>query len=325
MASLGAIIDSKRTMNPEIQPVVVTGHQHTGGMTDPAIERVFVLGDIHGNLPFLQRAAHVAADAGCRVILQLGDLGALWPGSRTWLAAADRILRLTGLEYLVYVEGNHDGFTSDDVTFPDRHGRAVTGGLARAKHAAARDDAGFCVLSNRIRWAPRGHRWTWNDVRFGALGGAFSVDWRRRTPGWTWWPDHERPTETDLDRLGTDALDVLVTHDSPTGIDLDVISDLRLPAADQARADEPRQIIRAAVEATGPTLMLHGHWHWRYGTDLHWTDTTGADRITRVEGLGADVDDDVAWASGVLDLRAGAPSFPAGDPLPPPERTGFER
>lgn len=76
-------------------------------------ERVFVLGDIHGNVGFLRRAAASAAKEACKTILQLGDFGALWPGSRGFLRRVDETLHNAGVKRLVFIDGNHEGFTSD--------------------------------------------------------------------------------------------------------------------------------------------------------------------------------------------------------------------
>lgn len=75
------------------------------------------------------------------------------------------------------------------------------------------DEDGFVTLRPHVRWVPRGQRWTWTGVRFGALGGAFSLDWRTRTIGTTWWPTREELGDTDVERLGDAPLDVLLTHD----------------------------------------------------------------------------------------------------------------
>lgn len=278
-------------------------------------QQVFVLGDIHGNVGFLWYAAREAAALGCSTILQLGDFGALWPGSNSFLPTVDDLLSEAGVERLVFIDGNHEGFTSE-VPFPDRRGSAVKGGLVAAAELADRDADGFCKLSERVAWISRGHRWQWNGVRFGAIGGAFSVDWRHRTPGFTWWPDLEVPSPAEVDRLGSEPLDVLVLHDAPAGVPLERVSTFTLSESDQRRAQQPREFLRAAVELTRPQIVLHGHWHWRHGTRLAWSDETDERRATRVEGLGADLDGDVDWASGVLDLRGGGPTFPTGPPIP---------
>jgi len=277
--------------------------------------RILLAGDIHGDLPFLARVADRAVDEGCSTILQLGDLGALWPGSDAFLPAIDELLVESGIDRLVFVDGNHEGFVTR-VLFRGVDGGTAAGGLAAARRRSEETVEGFRSLSERVQWIPRGTRWEWNGVRLGAIGGAFSVDWRRRTPGENWWPDHENVADADVERLGAGPLDVLVTHDVPLGVPMDAISTFPLSPSDESNCALTRERLREAVEATQPSLVLHGHWHWKYGADLDWPDSDGRARRTRVEGFGANLDRDVDWATAVLDLSDGTPSLPTGPPMP---------
>ena len=75
------------------------------------------------------------------------------------------------------------------------------------------------------------------------------------------------------------------------------IFDLR--ADDQARADEGRRLISAAIVNTQPRLLLHGHWHQRVSNVLPATASRSS--AVRVEGLASDVEGDgSSW--GVLSL-----------------------
>lgn len=286
-------------------------------------ERILLVGDVHGDTEFVAGAARRARALGLRTIVQLGDLGALWPGSTGWLAQLDRVLSRHGVEQLVFIDGNHEGWTSD-VAFA---GAPRGGGLVRARRAAPRTAEGFALLSERVAWADRATRWTWCGRRFGALGGAFSIDWRGRSPGRSWWPDLEEPSETDVDRLvAGGALDVLLTHDAPIGTGLR--SSAVLHTADEERAGDVRRLVHCAVNETRPRLVVHGHWHHRYCEDLAWMDQrAGADgepawASVRVEGLGANISP-FADAVAVLDLTGDAPTVAAAtpgaaSPMPPP-------
>ncbi len=185
----------------------------------------------------------------------------------------------TGLT-VYWIDGNHENHTALAALEPSTDG--------------------FVEIAESCRYIPRGHRWTWRGTCFGALGGAFSIDWRDRTPGKTWWPE-EVTTATDVDRLGTAPLDVLVAHEAPEGVPLD---GFRLPAEDQMRTDEVRRLVRAATEAMQPKLVLHGHWHRRHTYELAWPVEQDGElvwRSTLVEGLAADVQGDFqAW--GILEL-----------------------
>ncbi len=110
-----------------------------------------------------------------------------------------------------------------------------------------------------------------------------------------------------LARLGTERLDVLIAHDAPAGVDL--LSSWRLPAEEQVRADDLRALVAQATAATSPQLLLHGHWHYGYESELNWIDRATTDRTgelrwksTHVVGLGCDGDVERGWI--VLDLPA---------------------
>lgn len=97
----------------------------------------------------------------------------------------------------------------------------------------------------------------------------------------SWWPQ-ERITPTELEVLGMEPLDVLVTHDCPAGIDLP--SHWTLRDADQAVCDEQRSLLAEAVRRTQPRLVLHGHWHHRHTSVLQLSGSSSA----KVEGLAND-------------------------------------
>jgi hypothetical protein len=243
--------------------------------------RLLVAGDVHGDAAWFDALCRRAAEKGCDAILQLGDFG-YWPHLPGGARFPRRVSTLaTNFDLDVYwIDGNHEN------------------------HAALRalpvDEDGRIEIVKRCWYLPRGHRWTWNGVRFGALGGAFSIDWRSRRAGSSSWPE-EVTTTDDVEALGSDSLDVLVAHEAPAAVPLVGIT---LPDVDQIRTDEVRALVAAAVKATTPTLVLHGHWHRRHSFELTWPVDHGGElewRHTQVEGLASNIEHDHrAW--GVLDL-----------------------
>lgn len=104
---------------------------------------------------------------------------------------------------------------------------------------------------------------------------------------------------------GTERLDVLITRDAPAGVDL--LSAWRLPAEDQVRADDVRALLAQATASTSPQLLVHGHWHHGYESNLNWIDRAATVRTgeltwdsTHVVGLGCDGDVERGWI--VLEL-----------------------
>lgn len=227
-------------------------------MTEPAVsqsvldtaQHTVVLGDTHGEGGAVRSAIELATGAGIRVLLSVGDFGiGPWPGDKKsftevvgrWLIQHDA--------YLLVTPGNHENYDRLD--------------------AAPRDDAGTIVLGERLRALPRGHRWTRGGVRFGSLGGAVSVDKMGRAEGKTWWPQ-ERIAQADVDALGDEPLDVLITHEVPQGVP--VVGQLEVDPYILSEADEGRQLILQAIDRTRPPRVFSGHWHQRVTHDLRRAD-----------------------------------------------------
>jgi hypothetical protein len=244
----------------------VAGIAEAGTVTHMAVlssDRVCVVGDTHRRLDPLVEVLHRAADEGCARVLQVGDFG-WYPGTEAgdeFAAGVAGTAAELGL-VVAFIGGNHDNW--DD--------------LVERTGSAARDDDGFVVLGDHLRYVPRPHRWEWAGVRVGALGGAWSINWRRLVRFVSWWPNEE-PSAADADALCAEGpLDVAVFHDAPGEVDLSVAA-WDLDDASDGRG--PRVLADMVVARCDPRLVFHGHWHHRHTTVL----AGGA----RVEGLAHEV------------------------------------
>lgn len=216
-------------------------------MTGP--DHALILGDMHGDLGAARKQVERARATGVEfdTIIQVGDAGVgPWPTNRGREGPRDRlgpglarIARDLDVTWLI-TPGNHENYDTIDALPFDNEGRRV--------------------LDDRVLILPRGHRFTLGGVRFGSLGGAFSIDANLRVPGRSWWRQ-ERITDADVAALGTEPLDVLVTHDVPEGTAVRV--QFRLPAHLDAESRKDRELITRAVQRTRPHLVLAGHWHQR--------------------------------------------------------------
>lgn len=223
--------------------------------------RLYLLGDVHGNSGFVRQAVENATERGAELILQLGDFG-YWehtPDGVRFLDDLESVLQTHDLE-LWFIDGNHE---NHDL-------------LANLE----RDERGLGIVREHIRHIPRGWRCSFQGYEWGFVGGAFSIDYRMRTMGWSIWRG-EQTTLDDIDRLGRGSLDVLCAHDVFTGVDLDLVCPTRMnvPESDERQAQETRYLLSEAVRATKPKRYFHGHWHNFY-----------EHRVGRVEvcGLGAE-------------------------------------
>ncbi|MDA8331220.1 MAG: metallophosphoesterase [Candidatus Dormibacteraeota bacterium] len=209
---------------------------------DPA--RLLIAGDTHGNyLHWKNVLLPAAREHQVDRIVQLGDFG-YWP------------LTGEGLDYLAWLSAELD---DDDlmVVFVDGNHEDHKALL----QLPVRPD-GFVEVTDRILWAPRGHRWTWQGVRFLALGGAYSIDRHERkldSGRWGWFKEEViSPEQAKLAIAGGPA-DVLLTHDAPVGAlpQVTVYGPVKfLPGVQQSAGR-----VREVAEATNPKLLLHGHWH----------------------------------------------------------------
>lgn len=271
--------------------------------------KVLLVGDTHGITyldgwlagrmswnaadPFIEYYFDRALDNGCDRIFQLGDFG-FWEHFADGVKYVDMVEAAavkSGVDFYC-LDGNHD---KTSLVLEQYHDR---------------DDDGFIMVRPHVHYAPRGHRWEWEERKFMALGGAYSVDkgWRVdserkraykldrenhfrvlaghdivpfEAEGILWFPEEEI-TDEELQAILTasdEPLDVLLTHDKP-----------RQSSPGWNRKDLPecypnQDRISAVVRKFTPHLLAHGHLHYRY-TDVIRCGDDGY--YTRVEGLTCD-------------------------------------
>ncbi len=255
--------------------------------------KVLVLGDVHGNEKFFARACRVAVREGCDTILQVGDFG-YWehyPHGSRFLAVAQFELESRGLK-CIWICGNHENhpllwekYGLYDGEDPDEVKRE---GVSRG---------GLLEIRPNLFYAPRGYRWEWEGTSFLSCGGAYSIDEHHRTPGTSWWAT-EMITDDQVDAcIEGGPVDVVISHDAPWGFNLPALAFKdSFPLS-----TENRKQLGRIVEQVHPNLLIHGHYHHRYGNWHTLANGPALGKRVRIEGLGADLDgDEKSWL--VLDL-----------------------
>jgi hypothetical protein len=242
--------------------------------------RVLALGDTHGDSKWCVEVTRIAGEHGVERILQVGDFG-YWPNIEFDLVGGQRVMWADwflgeiawacseyGVAEWIVIDGNHDDHESLQTVLRQQP-----------------DDDGLYRLSSRVRYSSRGNSFKLAGVSFGTLGGAASIDayleeWGvdfGGTPyqrGKDWFPDLERPSMSDVERL-PGSLDVLLTHEAPMEVDLSHLNgfpNICIPPEVQELTDEPRSVVSAALHATQPNLLIHGHWHGRNRVHLERKD-----------------------------------------------------
>jgi hypothetical protein len=218
------------------------------------IKKVLVAGDWHGNTTWMRQVLTCAARDGYKVIVHVGDLKVF--GRRVPGLSNRRI---------------HRRFARCSTSWAwCSSSSTVTTTCTRLRALPVND--GFGVISDRLLYAPRGHRWQLGGVRFGALGGAYSIDRYRGREGWDWFVD-EATVPGDVEVLGTERLDVLITHDVPAGID--VLTSMDIPEAIERESYiVPLSAMPSAAQASSsPPLASAPHRaHARMETRVHVPD-----------------------------------------------------
>lgn len=249
---------------------------------------MLLLGDSHSDYEFIVRALRVARDEGCDALVQLGDFG-LWPDQRR-RKAGEIVLNERWLGYVAtgarehgvpirFLDGNHDFHPAARAAFPEQPGSHLR-----------------VVRDGWLDWADRGSTWTWCGIRFGALGGGFSIDGASRQPGIDYWPETETTSDADVERLVNQGhVDVLLTHDAPFGVPIPGLRKLR-PILAKLSDDNRRQVSRA-VDGCRPSLIVHGHLHSDHQAVIDHDDGTQA----RVIGLASNLEK-APRSRGILEL-----------------------
>lgn len=255
-------------------------------------------GDWHGNTPWARYVLGYMHRQGIDCVYQLGDFG-VWHGQsgQDYRNALQADLDEYG-QLLIVVPGNHENY--------DLLNSWVT----------AEDGLIYEPENPSILYTPRGHIWTHNSVRLGALGGAFSIDLEMRKSGVSWW-SQEEITESDvdslidnMDRLGWQTVDIMLTHDIPAGCAVGSKT-FNLPAHLENESYRQRMILRRGIDAAAPQFVLHGHWHKLLINEINGISLNNFDYLAEVYGLGGDGDfNNVAVAE--LDTKVGLSNLRIG-------------
>lgn len=266
------------------------------GLETVPVELLMLVGDVHGYFSHVLTVLDNARNKGARRVFFLGDFGA-WehtPGGVQFFDDVNRYAQKRGIT-VYFLDGNHDKTSHVMKLYGDKP-----------------DEEGFLIVRPFLRYAPRGHRWTWGGTRFIALGGAYSVDkeWRLAEerararmysngttghPPWSkvppgeyveataeslWFPEEEMTDEQFAAILAADSspVDIILSHDKPRG------SNLRWNRKDLFECFPNQDRLQRALVELKAKRLYHGHLHYPYTDRI----LTGDGRYAWVFGLDCD-------------------------------------
>ena len=214
--------------------------------------RVALLGDIHGNVHYLDWALEHAVSAGAEMMIQLGDFG--FDFNDKFLSDIVRISNKHGIELLA-IRGNHDDFS----WFTQR-----------------------VQLGRYATLIPDGTIMTIGKKRVAFLGGSVSIDRDHREENVSWWKEERvNPHIVNAWLYDDVKADVLISHDAP--LLPDKLPGFILPPDIKRDCEEDRHFVRVAAEILEPDVIYHGHYHMRHTKDLYLDA-----KKTLIEGLNCD-------------------------------------
>lgn len=229
------------------------------------------VGDWHGFTQPTRRIVTAAKQAGASHILHTGDFG-IWNTQNTQFFLKDVNLRLKQNNQILYfVDGNHEEFPH----------------LYDPKQFPIQPDGTRRIRSN-IFHLPRGFRWTWNNVKFLALGGAYSIDRNFRKEGYTFF-NEEVISDEDVDKATEGGIaDVLISHDSPADSPNPVTDDpmsqhnaMRFFGRTHLHnSNEHRLQLQKVTDIVDPVMIAHGHYH-KFANSTHTRATTNT-KVTTI-------------------------------------------
>ena len=249
------------------------------------MSNILVVGDTHGDLGFIQKMVNFAKENDCTEIIQLGDFG-LWPIRRCptildtgFLQAVISMLDRADIK-MTFIDGNHDAHKL-------------------GREASDKKYNGTREFSPNLIWADRGSFFYIDGIKFGALGGAISIDRDYRRIDVSWW-ETETTTIRQVDLLAARCeyhVDVLLTHDAPFGVEIPGIYPIGGPLGREMVANRKR--LSLAVERVKPKWLWHGHYHIGHTSQIQ------GDVLTRVRGYASNIEDDSSsygiWDTDSLD------------------------
>ncbi|KYJ98121.1 metallophosphoesterase family protein [Microbacterium sp. CH1] len=210
-------------------------------------ERVWVVGDLHGNAGWIQPLlpAMRRHDPSLRTILQLGDYG--FEHAQPGTGPVDYWAKRTGIERVLVTPGNHEEWNH----------------ITPAQESAS----GMAIRVSDVVWLiPRPFRFQIAGREVLSLGGASSVDKAFRTAGKDWFEDELITEPMEAAAIAGGPADLMLTHESPAIAVPEVQRLLTnnphdFPPEALAVSAAQRERVQRVSDAALPRLHMHGHMH----------------------------------------------------------------
>jgi hypothetical protein len=216
-------------------------------------EKIAFAGDWHADAPYALTAVNWAKDQGVDTMVHVGDFGYRFVDgfSASFIRSLTDELKKLDMQ-LYFVDGNHDNHEF----------------LA----SLPTEFNGTRKVTEQVVYMPRGLRWTWGELDFLALGGAYSVDKPRRIPGQSWWPGETISYADYQKAVDGGKVNILISHDCPDGVAIPGLHHgVEFFGQEQIDiANHARMPLTNAVIETEPNAVFCGHFHVRHSETIQY-------------------------------------------------------
>ena len=251
--------------------------------------KILFVGDTHGSITQWDHIVFEAKKQQADLIWQVGDFG--YHFTPEYIQRVHRATEETGVP-VYWIDGNHDDhtFIQDRLKelFPNcpycdgnglrNLGSDGTCSYYESCHKCDGYGQNFPYPAEVALWddapnvfyMPRGSTTKLGGLTFMAMGGAFSIDKDVRTPYVSWWPEETISAKDVECALEVSHVDVIVSHDVPYGVSALESMIAQFPLSDRLEQGSAKNRIAllAIVEQLRPKLVVHGHYHWHYKSNL---------------------------------------------------------
>lgn len=201
--------------------------------------RILIAGDTHGDRTNVASLLDHAYNNNCSKIMILGDFGYFEhiPQYPSFVKSISNEAVKSDID-IHWIKGNHDNHEMLNRLY----------------------GSNISTIAPNVIYHPNCSTWYWDGVKFGSMGGAYSIDKAQRTIGYDWWVEEEISNQDLYNSVNMGNVDILFSHDCPLNGNVSDYCDFTL----NANSLENARKLQYVVDNVKPYLLFHGHFHLRY-------------------------------------------------------------
>jgi len=219
---------------------------------------IYLTGDTHGSFSRIEKFCTKMETTKDDIIIILGDAGINFRGG--WIDLQNKKYISSLPITLFCIHGNHEQRPSTISTYIEKEWHNGTVYVEEQFPS--------------IMFAKDGEVYDLNGLQAIAIGGAYSIDWMRRIPGWSWWAD-EHPSKEIKERVEKKLesmnwnVDVVLSHTVP--IKYEPV-EVFFPGIDQRKVDK-------STERWLDDIENRLQYKWWYAGHYHTSKSVGKIRL----------------------------------------------